>query len=155
MDDLGVPSSRRARRLAAVVRQAISEELGRMSDPALQDVVVTGVDVGVDLDLATVYFFVRGGADALRTAQEALDRSQGRLRKSVARWLHTKRVPKLRFRVDEGIVRGMSVEDKLAEIATMGANSPEDEPDISESPLLSEARAKARQGTKTKRDHSE
>jgi len=123
MEDFGVFSSRRARRLAALLRQAISEELARMADPSLQDAVVTGVDVGVDLDLATVYFFVRGGADAVAAAQTALERSQGRLRTSLAHQVRMKRVPKLRFKVDEGIVRGISVEERLAEIARVSTSN--------------------------------
>lgn len=117
MDESGAGGARRARRLAAVVRQAIANEISKMSDPSLQGVVITGVDVGVDLDLATVYFFVRGGEEELSAAEAAFERSAGRLRRSVARRLQARRVPKLRFRVDEGILRGMSVEDRLAEIS--------------------------------------
>ncbi len=117
MYDSGAGGARRARRLAAVLRQAIADEVARLSDPSLQDVAITGVDVGADLDLATVYFFARGGAAERSAAQEALERCSGRLRKSLSRRLDTRRVPNLRFRIDEGIVRGMAVDDRLAEIA--------------------------------------
>lgn len=117
MDASEGAGARRARRLAAVVRQSIADEIAKMSDPSLREAIITGVDVGVDLDLATVYFFVRGGAGEISATEAAFERCAGRLRKAVAHNLQAKRVPKLRFRVDEGMVRGMSVEDRLGEIA--------------------------------------
>jgi ribosome-binding factor A len=130
MEDPAGEGALRARRLAAVVRQAVADELSKMSDPSLKNAVVTGVDVGIDLDLATVYYFARGGGDEISAAQAALEKATGRLRQAVAKRLRAKRVPKLRFRLDEGIVRGMTIDDRLAEISrSTGSNVPErDEP---------------------------
>ncbi len=127
MDIWEAGGPRRARRLAAAVRHAVAEEVAKLADPCLTDVVITGVDVGVDLDLATVYFYRRGGPDALATAEAALSRSAGRLRSAVGSHLRTRRVPRLRFRVDEGMTRGIAIEDRLAELAKAEAATDQEE----------------------------
>lgn len=118
--DFGRP--RRARRLAVTIQRVLAAEISELSDPALEGVSVTGVDVGVDLDLATVHFYCMGTTPRLEEAQAALERATPRLRRALSAALRTKKVPRLRFKVDSGIKRGLEVERRLSEISGGGAS---------------------------------
>ena len=64
-DAAGKPPRRypRTARVNEVVREALGDELERLSDPRLGLVTVTGVDVNADLRQATVYYSALGRAD--------------------------------------------------------------------------------------------
>lgn len=100
------PYPRRAR-VNEVVREVLADEIERLSDPRLDLVTVTGVDVSPDLRHATVYY------SALTTARadDALRAAAAHLRAALGRQVRLKYLPELRFEEDPAIATGARVEE--------------------------------------------
>jgi ribosome-binding factor A len=112
----------RTARLNEVMLEVLADELERMSDPRLELVTFTGVDVSRDLAHAKVYY-----STLTATAVEARDSipdevatalhaAGSHLRGVVGRQMRIRQVPRLEFAVDPGIVSGQRIEDLLREI---------------------------------------
>jgi ribosome-binding factor A len=110
-------------RVNEVVREAIGDELERLSDPRLGLVTVTGVDVSADLRQATVYYSALGRADKRGrgvvpelepeqrvSTQAALAAAAPHLRASLGRQVRLKYTPELTFREDPSIAAGDRIE---------------------------------------------
>jgi ribosome-binding factor A len=114
-------------RVNEVVREALADELERLSDPRLGMVTITGVDVSPDLRQATVYYSslhpgegtrevdVAQGEAVGRTHQQeqtvaALRSSTPHLRAALGREVRMKYVPELTFREDPAIAQGARIE---------------------------------------------
>jgi ribosome-binding factor A len=110
-------------RVNEVVREAIGDELERLSDPRLGLVTVTGVDVSADLRQATVYYSALGRSETKaagvvpklepeqRVATEAALRAAApHLRTSLGRQVRLKYTPELTFREDPSIESGNRIE---------------------------------------------
>ncbi len=112
----------RTARVNEVMLEVLADELERMSDPRLELVTITGVDVSRDLAHAKVYFstLTASAADARGSVPEeaatALTSAGSHLRGVVGRQMRIRQVPKLTFHVDPGIVSGQRIEDLLREI---------------------------------------
>ena len=122
----------RAERIGETIRSILAVELLELTDPRLEMVTVTGVDVTPDLAHASVWFDVLGGEEARTGAQRALDGATRRLQQVVARGLHARRTPKLTFAPDHGIAAGERLDATLRELRSAGilADAPEaDAPD--------------------------
>jgi ribosome-binding factor A len=107
------PRRRYARtlRVNEVVREALADELERLSDPRLTMVTLTGVDVSPDLRHATVYFSALGRQD--ESTHAALKSAAPHLRAVLGREVRLKYLPRLHFREDPAIERGQRVEEIL------------------------------------------
>jgi ribosome-binding factor A len=109
----------RTARLNEALLEVLADELERMSDPRLEMVTFTGVDVSRDLAHARVYYSTL----ALETTEHedslADDVAAGlvaatpHLRRVVGQQLRIRQVPALVFAVDPGIVAGQRVEEIL------------------------------------------
>ena len=111
------PSARRYPRTARineVVREALAEELERMSDPRLAMVTVTGVDVTRDLRYAKVYYAALGRRDD--EIEVALRKAAPHLRGVLGRQVRLKYLPELEFILDPAIEQGQRVEEILRSI---------------------------------------
>jgi ribosome-binding factor A len=119
----------RAERIGETIRSILAVELLQLTDPRLESVAVTGVDVTPDLAHASVYFDVLGGEEARLAAQRALDGATRRLQQSVARGLHARRTPKLAFAPDHGIAAGERLDATLRELRSSGMldDAPDDD----------------------------
>jgi ribosome-binding factor A len=120
----------RTARVNEVVREAIADELERLSDPRLGLVTVTGVEVNPDLRHATVYYSAlvaagrRGGGEPVLTTsddtraatQDALRAAAPHLRAQLGRQVRLKYVPKLVFREDPAIAQGERVDQILRDL---------------------------------------
>lgn len=108
------------------VGERIREELmglilrGAVHDPAVSDVVVSGVKVTEDLGLARVYVRTLAEPDARGKAAvlEGLARASGFLRREVGRALGIRVHPELRFQWDESIDHAVSMERIFDELRT-------------------------------------
>lgn len=98
----------RTARINEVVREALAEELERMSDPRLSMVTVTGVDVTRDLRHAKVYYAALGRDDDGIAA--ALRKATPHLRGVLGRQVRLKYLPELEFLLDPAIEQGQRVE---------------------------------------------
>ena len=101
----------RSRRLEEAIQRTLSEMLaGKVRDPRLSDVVITDVQVTKDLSLARVYYALLSGAEPSGDLSDALSAAAGFLRSGLAAGLRVRRVPELRFLVDEALARGRALE---------------------------------------------
>ncbi|MFW7378040.1 MAG: 30S ribosome-binding factor RbfA [Oligoflexus sp.] len=109
--------SLRRERLADQVRDLLGRcfQGGRLEDPRLQGVTITGAKISPDLQLATVYFRLYEGHDP-KEALAGLKAASGFLKRELARGLDLRRVPELRFFLDEGLERASNIEDLLRKL---------------------------------------
>jgi ribosome-binding factor A len=107
----------RQERLADEIRDllAMCFQGGALTDPRLEAVTITAVKLSPDLQLASVYFRLYEGADAEQAAR-GLEAASGYLRRQLADSLTVRRVPNLRFFLDESIERASRVEDILRKL---------------------------------------
>ncbi len=115
------PKSRRSAKVGATLQAVLGEAIRfDLKDPAISEaalISVTGVDVSADLGVATVY--VTGtfeSAEAAEVALQGLERAATRLRGLIARRVRLKRMPALRFQMDEAISHGRRIERILDEL---------------------------------------
>jgi ribosome-binding factor A len=140
----------RTARVNEVMLEVLADELERLSDPRLEFVTITGVEVNRDLSKATVYYSSLGdlgragsGAanagtkrnggdarDATRTpeaAAAALESAAPHLRSVLSRQVRVKHVPKLVFVTDPAIASGQRIEEILRDIHRREASDAENE----------------------------
>ena len=121
--------------------EQLREKLGyillfEVSDPRLDLVTLTGVEVSIDRSFARV--FVSCDGDRYEEVLEALGSAKGRIRSLLARSLDWRVTPELDFRIDRST-------DEAERIARALENAPETidvEKDEEGSPLAPELRAK-------------
>ena len=104
----------RTARINEVVREVLAEELERMSDPRLEMVTITGVDVARDLRNAKVYYAALGRQD--EGTEAALRSAAPHLRGVLGRQVRLKYLPSLEFHLDPAIEQGQRVEEILRSI---------------------------------------
>ena len=97
--------SRRTARLNSQIQRLLAEGFAQLSDPRIATFTsITRVEISPDLTLATVYVSVLGATEAAAGLTiTALDAARGRLRSVLAKGLTMRRVPELRFRLDESL----------------------------------------------------
>jgi ribosome-binding factor A len=100
----------RSARVNELVREVLAEEVERMSDPRLELVTVTGVEVSNDLRDATVYYSALGSGD---DAAAGLRSAGPHLRTVLGREIRLKYLPRLSFSEDPGVQQGRRVEEIL------------------------------------------
>jgi ribosome-binding factor A len=132
-DELSSPKRYpRTARVNEVMLEVLADELERMSDPRLELVTLTGVDVSRDLAHAKVYYStmtataIDDRAGVSDDAAAALRAAGSHLRGVVGREMRIRQVPRLDFVVDSGIVSGQRIEDILREIHQREAQARDD-----------------------------
>lgn len=113
----------RAVRVAEVVREVIAEELERLSDPRLELVTLSGVEVSPDLHHARAFYSVlteddpeeerAGAAAALRAAAP-------RLRGTLGKQVRLKYLPEVEFVEDPALVEGRRIEEIIRNLQSRG-----------------------------------
>jgi ribosome-binding factor A len=103
----------RSARVNEVVREVLADTLERMSDPRLELVTVTGVDVNADLREATVYYSSLGSSEDVAAA---LRSAAPHLRAVLGREIRLKYLPRLSFTEDPGVVQGRRVDELLRDL---------------------------------------
>jgi ribosome-binding factor A len=99
--------SHRPERVSERIHQEMSLLFARqVSDPRLENLNVTRVQVTGDLRLAKVFVTPREDPDATRETMAALARAAGYFRKVLAQNLELRFAPEIRFEVDYSIVKG-------------------------------------------------
>jgi len=110
--------SERISRLALQIRRELSELVAReVKDPRVQEaslVTVTHVRLADDLGVADVLVSVVGGDGA--AVVKALGRAAGFLRGELGRRLRTKKIPTLRFHIDQTEDQAEKIDALLKEI---------------------------------------
>ena len=99
-------------RIAAIIRKNIAEIIQfQVRDPHLGFVSIPEVRVSKDFSYATVYVsFIK--EEDIEPSLEVLNKAKGFIRSELASKLDTRRVPEIRFVLDEGYKR----EERIAEL---------------------------------------
>lgn len=111
----------RQQRLADEIRDilALCFQGGRMHDPRLENVTITGVKLSADLQIASVYFRVYFNK-GVKGALDGLEHAKGFLKQRLSEHLDIRRTPQLRFFYDESIERGARIESLIQQIHSQG-----------------------------------
>ena len=107
----------RQEKIADQIRDVIASTLtgGQMTDPRLESVTVTAVQVTADLQNAKVFFRVYD--DRFREdADTAMKRASSYFRKKLAGQLDVRRVPEIRLVYDESVENAARIETLLSQI---------------------------------------
>lgn len=97
--------SRRTQRIGSMIRALIADAIQReLNDPRVPTITsITQVDVSADLALARVRVSVMGADTERRLCIEALESAAGHLRWLLGRELTLRKIPELRFELDESV----------------------------------------------------
>ena len=105
------------RRVNESVRQVLSEHVGRLKDPRIGFVTVTGVETTPDLRQARVFVSVLGGERKRAQTLAGLDAAHSVLQTALAHELRMKRTPQLTFEYDPSVERGVRMTRLIDELA--------------------------------------
>ena len=104
----------RSQRMAEQVRRELAELVrDEIKDPRVNWVSFTEVTLSKDLSNAVIYFTVMN-ADERDQTIEALNSASGFLRRQLANRIRSRIVPNLKFKYDDSIERGTSMEALIA-----------------------------------------
>lgn len=109
--------SLRLQRVRELLKRAIGEAIRQevsVNDAGL--VTVNDVDVAGDLKTATVFVSILGTADQQKRGAAVLEEHRLRIQDIMARSVVLKYTPKLRFVLDDSVVRGNRVLEIIEEI---------------------------------------
>ena len=105
------------RRVNEAVRQVLSEHVGRLKDPRIGFVTITGVETSPDLRHARVFISVLGSERKREATLAGLDAAHSVLQGALARELRLKRTPQLAFEYDPSVERGVRMTKLIDELA--------------------------------------
>jgi ribosome-binding factor A len=108
--------SQRMLRVSELMRREIGQDIQREFEFPNALVSIHGVEVTSDLREAQVFVGVIGSAEASREAVEKLNNFRGAIQNRIARRVVLKFTPKLHFRLDDSVARGVEVIDLLDQI---------------------------------------
>ena len=110
-------SKTRAVRIAERIRKELSELLIKeISDPRLQGISITDVEVDRELAFATIYYSSIEGSSRVDEIQAGLEHAQGFLRSELAQRIELRAFPRLRFRYDPTFERAENIERLFASL---------------------------------------
>ncbi len=105
-------------KVADLIQRVLSTVLQRESrDPRLSGVTITDVEVSQDLMHANVYYTHIGDLEETEEVQQALEKAAGYLRSELAQRTRLRRVPELRFKFDDTLIRARRIDELLEQIA--------------------------------------
>jgi ribosome-binding factor A len=110
-------SKGRARRVGERIREEMAAILlEQVSDPRLQMITITGVEVDRELAFATIYVTAMGEADRSEEVMGGLDAAQGFLRRELAGRIEMRSFPQLRFKWDTSYEQGTRIDELLDQL---------------------------------------
>src|SRR5947199_8101157 len=105
------------RRVNESIRQVLSEGVGRLKDPRIGFVTITGVETSSDLRHARVFVSVLGTERRRTETLAGLQAAHSVLQAQLARELRLKRTPQLAFEYDPSVERGVRMTKLIDELA--------------------------------------
>lgn len=110
------------RRVNEQAREVISEILlFEISDPRLDMVTITGVEVSYDRSVANVYYSTE--PSRYTEVAQAFNAAAGRIRSLMAKKLSWRVAPELRFHLDESVDNAQRIAEALSADAARNANA--------------------------------
>lgn len=115
------------RRVNEQAREVISEILlFEISDPRLDMVTITGVEVSYDRSVANVYYSTE--PSRYTEVAQAFNVAAGRIRSLMAKNLSWRVAPELRFHLDESVDNAQRIAEALSADAARNANARAEDP---------------------------
>lgn len=115
------------RRVNEQAREVISEILlFEISDPRLDMVTITGVEVSYDRSVANVYYSTE--PSRYTEVAQAFNAAAGRIRSLMAKKLSWRVAPELRFHLDESVDNAQRIAEALSADAARNASSRAEDP---------------------------
>lgn len=115
------------RRVNEQAREVISEILlFEISDPRLDMVTITGVEVSYDRSVANVYYSTE--PSRYTEVAQAFNAAAGRIRSLMAKKLSWRVAPGLRFHLDESVDNAQRIAEALSADAARNANARAEDP---------------------------
>ncbi|MDO5734270.1 MAG: 30S ribosome-binding factor RbfA [Eubacteriales bacterium] len=113
----------RHERVAEEIKKVISQVIQReISDPRLPlTTTVTDVKVSRDLAYATIFVSTLGDREDKNNLLEVMESAKGFMRRTLARELDLRKVPELRFKLDESIEQGVKMNALIDEVLARDA----------------------------------
>ena len=107
----------RTRKLGESIREAIAQILlEEISDPRLEFVTVTGVQVSPDIMQANVYVTAHGDQERYDDVLQGLASATGRIRAILGKRIKARFTPELHFFIDESVDAGMRIGEALKNV---------------------------------------
>ena len=111
----------RRERLGDQLRVELADLIQReVRDPRVGFVTITEVRMSGDLQYARVFVSILGDEEQTRESFRALERAGGFLRAQIGRRLELRRVPELRFALDETLDTSARLDALLGETGDLG-----------------------------------
>jgi ribosome-binding factor A len=120
--------SDRMRRVNEAIKQIVSEAIPTLKDPRIGFVTVTGVETTSDLDQATVWLSVYGSERERQGTLDALTGASGIFQGRINRELHLRKTPRLLFKYDAAVERGVRMTQLIDEVAPPDSEPSDDDP---------------------------
>jgi ribosome-binding factor A len=99
------------------VRTILSELIRReVSDPRLQQITVTSVELDQELQYARVYVNALGDESRQSEVMAGLARAKGFLRREVGKRVRLRNTPELEFHWDTSLAHGQRMDDLIAQL---------------------------------------
>lgn len=107
--------SHKSQRTAEDIKRELAVVMQEVKDPRVKDKILTVVRVHVSSDstYAKVYISDLAGLEGAKEAAAALNNAAGFLRGEIARNLHLRKAPELKFIADDSIAHGMEIIKEL------------------------------------------
>jgi ribosome-binding factor A len=100
---------------ARILERAATAVQFEIKDPRASFITVTRVELSTDLTSGKVYYSVLGGDGERSKAAHMLADAAGFLQRQIARVLHVRRMPHLRWMYDDSLEHAQHVEDLIRE----------------------------------------
>ncbi len=107
----------RLEKLTQLVHRRASEVIVyELNDPRLGFVTISHVKLSGDLRHAVIYYSVVGTEGDRSKTEHALEHARGHVQSEIARAMHTRLTPIIRFEYDEGVAGSIRVSQLLDEL---------------------------------------
>jgi len=106
----------RMERVSELVKETLGDILLKIKDPRIGFITITGVKVAPDLSVAFVFYSTIEGEDRRKEIKKGLASASGYMRRELGRQIRLKKIPRLEFRFDPSIERGVKVIKMIEEV---------------------------------------
>ncbi len=121
----------RSRRIEDQIQRILSDVIrSDLRDPRFGGVFITAVRVSRDLSVAWVYYSVMPAGSETEGLEDAIGKALGFLRSRLAKELTVRRVPELRFELDETTSNALSMDQLIADARSRDSDSEDEDEDV-------------------------
>ncbi|HVE82714.1 MAG TPA: 30S ribosome-binding factor RbfA [Myxococcales bacterium] len=108
----------RPERVGQQIQAALAELMsrGKLRDPRIGFITITGVKVSADLRTARVFYSMLGTDEAREETQRGLDAAKGFVRREISSALKLRYSPEIFFTFDESVAEGDKIDRLLREV---------------------------------------